>query len=231
MTDGAMVAYAELAVTTNYSFLRGASHARDLVEQAKTLGLTGLGIADHNTVAGVVRAHMAAKEMGLRLAVGARLVFADGTPDILAYPQDRPAWGRLTRLLSHGKRLAEKGECILSLADLLAHIEGLNLIVCPPHVIKADVLAPLLAQLRQAAPRSVWLAAAMLYRGADERAAAGRRDLHSRAFDSRSSRPPARSQRRTASQGTGRNGASVPRGAAGARGDAEVLRALSLLAR
>src|SRR5215471_9526616 len=169
MTDGAMVAYAELAVTTNYSFLRGASHARDLVEQAKTLGLTGLGIADHNTVAGVVRAHMPAKEMGLRLAVGARLVFADGTPDILAYPQDRPGWGRLTRLLSHGKRLAEKGECILSLADLLAHIEGLNLIVCPPRVIKADVLAPLLARLRQAAPRSVWLAAAMLYRGDDAR--------------------------------------------------------------
>jgi len=169
MTDGAMVAYAELAVTTNYSFLRGASHARDLVEQAKILGLTGLGIADHNTVAGVVRAHMPAKEMGLRLAVGARLVFADGTPDILAYPQDRPAWGRLTRLLSHGKRLAKKGECILSLADLLAHIEGLNLIVCPPRVVKVDTLPPLLAQLRQAAPRSVWLAAAMLYRGDDAR--------------------------------------------------------------
>jgi error-prone DNA polymerase len=76
--------YAELAVTTNFSFLRGASHAQELVLCAKRLGLAGIGIADRNSVAGVVRAHMAAQEAGLRLAVGARLVFADGTPDILA---------------------------------------------------------------------------------------------------------------------------------------------------
>src|SRR5262249_48361309 len=164
-----MVAYAELAVTTNFSFLRGASHPEDLVEQAKKLGLAGIGIADRNTVAGVVRAHMTAKEAGLKLAVGTRIIFADGTPDILAYPQDRPAWGRLTRLLSYGKRLAEKGGCILKLADLLDRIEGLNLIVCPPRVIRADDLAPLLARLQRAAPGSVWLAAGMLYRGDDAR--------------------------------------------------------------
>jgi len=122
-------AYAELAVTTNFSFLRGASHAEELVERAHELGLAGLGIADRNSVAGVVRAHCAAREKGLRLAVGARLVFADGTPDILAYPSDRAAWGRLTRLLSVGKSRAEKGDCILHLDDLLEHIEGLNLIV------------------------------------------------------------------------------------------------------
>jgi error-prone DNA polymerase len=97
-----MSAYAELAVSTNFSFLRGASHAEELVERAHALSLAGLGVADRNTVAGVVRAHSAAKEKGLKLAVGARLVFADDTPDILAYPRDRAAWGRLTRLLSLG---------------------------------------------------------------------------------------------------------------------------------
>src|SRR3954469_17879818 len=122
-------AYAELAVTTNFSFLRGASRPEELVEAAVELGLAGLGIADRNSVAGVVRAHTKAKEAGLRIIVGARLVFADGTPDILAYPQDRPAWGRLTRLLTLGKRRAEKGDCILHLPDLIGHIDGLNLIV------------------------------------------------------------------------------------------------------
>jgi error-prone DNA polymerase len=167
--DIGMVAFAELAVTTNFSFLHGASHPDELVKQAGKLGLAGLGIADRNTVAGVVRAHIAAKETGLKLAVGSRLVFADDTPDILAYPQNRPAWGRLTRLLSHGKRPVEKGECILTIADLLAHSEGLNLIVCPPRTIKFDHLAPLLVRLQDAAPRSVWLAANMLYRGDDAR--------------------------------------------------------------
>ncbi|HEY4775261.1 MAG TPA: error-prone DNA polymerase, partial [Xanthobacteraceae bacterium] len=163
-----MPAYAELAVTTNFSFLRGASHAEELAAQAKALGLAALGIADRNTVAGVVRMHTAAKEVGLRIVVGARLVFADGTPDILAYPQDRAAWGRLTRLLTLGKRRAEKGACILSLADLLEHIAGLNLIVMPGRRAER-ALAALLAQLKEAAHRSVWLAASMLYRGDDSR--------------------------------------------------------------
>ncbi len=161
-----MTAYAELAVTTNFSFLRGASHPEELVTRAKELGLAGLGIADRNTVAGVVRAHVAAKEQGLALAVGARLVFTDGTPDILAYPQDRPAWGRLCRLLTVGKRRAEKGACVLSFDDLLAHIEGLNLIVVPPNRIKE--LAALLTRLKKTTTRrSVWLAASQLYRGDD----------------------------------------------------------------
>ena len=125
-----MSAYAEFAVTTNFSFLRGASHAEELVDRAKTLGLAGIGIADRNSVAGVVRAHQAAKEAGLKCAPGARLAFADGTPDILAYPQDRAAWGRLTRLLTLGKRRTEKGECLLYCDDLLAEVTGLSLIVC-----------------------------------------------------------------------------------------------------
>jgi error-prone DNA polymerase len=163
-------AYAELAVTSNFSFLRGASHPEELVAHAQKLGLAGLGIADRNSVAGVVRVHMAAQEAGLRIAVGARLVFADGTPDILAYPRDRAAWGRLTRLLTVGKSRAEKGECILFRDDLVEHAAGLNLIVMPPRRVNAEALGTLLTLLKDAAPRpSVWLAAGMLYRGDDGR--------------------------------------------------------------
>ncbi|MEA2978942.1 MAG: error-prone polymerase [Alphaproteobacteria bacterium] len=177
--------YAELAVTSNFSFLRGASSPEELVITAKTLGLAGLGIADRNSVAGVVRAHVAAEELGktahdktkFKIAVGARLVFSDDTPDILAYPRDRAAWGRLTRLLSLGKRRAEKGDCILGLPDLLDHLEGLNLVVMPPPRIQAERLGALLVRLKQAAPRSVWLAAGMLYRGDDARRLARLADI------------------------------------------------------
>lgn len=167
-------AYAELAVTTNFSFLRGASDPEELVSAAKQLGLKGLGIADRNSVAGVVRAHVAVRELNdnanFKVAVGARLVFSDATPDILAYPRDRAAWGRLTRLLSLGKRRAEKGGCILKLPDLLDFIEGLNLVVVPPSQIRSERLHALLDQLKRAgAARSVWLAAAMLHRGDDAR--------------------------------------------------------------
>jgi error-prone DNA polymerase len=179
--------YAELAVISNFSFLRGASHPEELVKAARLLRLRGLGVADRNSVAGVVRAHVKAKEDNIRIkainkilgtnapllkvAVGARLVFDDGaTPDILAYPRDRAAWGRLTRLLSLGKRRAEKGDCLLGLPDLLEFVEGLNLIVMPPARIHADKLHALLLRLRQAASKNaLWLAGSMLYRGDDAR--------------------------------------------------------------
>jgi error-prone DNA polymerase len=166
-----MSAYAEFAITSNFSFLRGASGPEELVIQAKTLGLAGLGFADRNSVAGVVRGHVTAREHRIKFAPGARLSFADGTtPDILAFPQDRAAWGRLTRLLSHGKRRAEKGDCLLGLADLLDHIEGQNLIVMPPLHIEARALCGLLDRLKQAAShRSLWLGVSMLYRGDDAR--------------------------------------------------------------
>ena len=123
--------YIEFAVTSNFSFLRGASHPEELMAQAATLGLAGLGLCDRNSVAGVVRAHVAKREqtMALRYHPGARLVFADGTPDIIAYPRDRAGWGRLTRLLTLGNLRAEKGDCILYGDDLLAHIDGLELVV------------------------------------------------------------------------------------------------------
>jgi error-prone DNA polymerase len=178
-----MSAYAELAVTTNFSFLRGASKAEELVLQAKELGLVGLGIADRNSVAGVVRAHSMAKVIGFKIVVGARLVFSDGSPDILAYPADRDGWGRLTRLLTIGKDRAEKGNCILGLADLLDNAKGLNFIVMPPRRVKPETLTNLLIRLKEASsPRSVWLAASMLYRGDDRRRLAKLKDVVSSAL-------------------------------------------------
>jgi error-prone DNA polymerase len=128
------IAFSELAVTTNFSFLRGASHPEELVEQAIKLGLAGLGIADRNSLAGVVRAHAFLrdnKEMApdFRLAIGSRLVFRDGTPDILIFPKHRTAYGRLTRLLTRGNLRAQKGNCLLDCEDLLEHAEGQQLIV------------------------------------------------------------------------------------------------------
>jgi error-prone DNA polymerase len=173
-----MSAYAELAVTTNFSFLRGASTAEELVVRAKDLGLIGLGIADRNSVAGVVRAHAMAKAIGFKIAVGARLVFSDGSPDILAYPESRTAWGRLTRLLTVGKDRAEKGDCILGLPDLLNESEGLNLIVMPPPRINSHALVNVLRRLKETSSRrSVWLAASLLYRGDDRRRLAKLRDV------------------------------------------------------
>jgi error-prone DNA polymerase len=134
-----MTAFAELVAASNYSFLRGASHPGDMVGASIVAGHKGIGIADRNTVAGVVRAHVALRdaqaELGqaidFRLIVGARLVFADGTPDIVAYPMTRFGWGRLTRLLTVGNLRAKKGACELRVGDLLAHIEDLLLIVMP----------------------------------------------------------------------------------------------------
>jgi error-prone DNA polymerase len=126
-----MTRYLEFAVASNFSFLRGASHAEELMLQAAHVGLACIGLAYRNTGAGVVRAHLIRREQKLALAYhpGARLVFADGTPDILAYPRDRAGWGKLCRLLTRGNLRAEKGDCILLLEDLLEHIDGLELVV------------------------------------------------------------------------------------------------------
>lgn len=139
---GASTPYAELAITTNYTFLSGASHPEEFVERAAELGHTAAAIADTNTLAGVVRAHVAAKEAGIPLAVGTRLVFEDGLA-VLAFPTDRPAYSRLSRLLTLGKRRAPKGECHLVLHDLLDHQAGLLAVVMPPRVLDDDFIAVL----------------------------------------------------------------------------------------
>jgi error-prone DNA polymerase len=171
--------FAELIAATNYSFLRGASHPAEMVAEALRLGLSGIGIADRNSVAGVVRAWAFLKELqvkepetvaGFRLVVGARLAFADGTPDIVAYPVSRPGWGRLTRLLSTGNLRAQKGDCILYLQDLLDHSDDLLLIAM-------DGDEALLRTLKRARPKAVWLAATMPRSGADARRLAERQRL------------------------------------------------------
>src|SRR5215213_4378851 len=111
--------YAELQVTTHFSFLRGASSPHELFEQAKLLGITALGITDRNSLAGIVRAYEAARETGVRLVVGCRLDLEDET-SLLVYPTDRDAYGRLCRLLSIGKARAGKGKCRLGWDDVVA---------------------------------------------------------------------------------------------------------------
>ena len=208
----AMTAFAEAVAATNFSFLRGASPGPNMMLTALLLGHTGLGIADRNTVAGVVRAWSALRDLreeglpapekireggspgeylwienpafadlpftrdelrtmakGFRLATGTRLVFSDGTPDIVLYPANREGWGRLCRLLSLGNRKpgVQKGECRLVLDDLLADTRDLLLIVMPPR--RLDVLPDLLARLDEAAPGALWLGASMHRRGDDRR--------------------------------------------------------------
>ena len=124
-------AYAELLAASNFSFLRGASHPEELAATASVLGLAGFSIADRNTLAGIVRGHLAAKETGGRYVVGCRLAFCDGTPDIAVWPRDRAAYGRLCRLLTTGNLRAKKGECHLDLSDLLEWGAGMEMAVLP----------------------------------------------------------------------------------------------------
>jgi error-prone DNA polymerase len=161
-----MAQYAELQLASAFSFLRGASLAEELVGTAKDLGLDAIGIADRNTVAGVVRMHEAAKRSKIRLLVGSRLELRDGTPDLICYPTDRLAWGRLCQLLTLGKRRARKVECLLDLPDVLAHAEGQVFIAVPPRVPDSE-FATTLDRLRAEFGRNVYLAATRSHRGDD----------------------------------------------------------------
>ena len=130
--------YAELHVTSNFSFLTGASHPDEFVEQAAALGYRAIAITDRNSVAGIVRGHVAAKEHGVRFVVGCRLEFGqsrevtDEGLSVLVYPTSRDAYGRMCQLLTRGKRRAPKGECHLVLHDLIEFQEGLLAIVIAP---------------------------------------------------------------------------------------------------
>ena len=117
------MSYAELQCTSHFSFLRGASSCEELFAQAAVLGIEALAIADRNSLAGIVRAHEAAKATGVRLIVGCRLDLTDGV-SLLVYPTDRPAYGRLCRLLSLGKRRGGKAKCLLGWADVAALQRG-----------------------------------------------------------------------------------------------------------
>ncbi len=157
--------YAELQVTTNFSFLRGASHPEELVVRAKELGLAAIAVTDRNTLAGVVRAHVAAKAAGLPLVIGARLDLVDA-PSLLCYPRDRAAYGRLARLISQGQRRARKGECRLALADVFDHGEGQIVVALPPDE-PDPAFVDHLRLVRRRFGADCRLAAHHLYRGDD----------------------------------------------------------------
>jgi len=127
--------YAELHVTTNFTFLTGASHPEEYVEQARDLGHRAVAVTDVNSLAGVVRAHIAAKHLDMPFIVGCRLEMTDPDLQVLVYPTDRASYGRLCRLLTVGRRRAPKGECHLSLHDLIEHQEGLLAAVIPPGAL------------------------------------------------------------------------------------------------
>ena len=156
--------YVELGVTTPFSFLRGASDAKELVLRAAALGMDAIGIADRNTLAGVVRLHSDANARGLKPLIGCRLDLSDA-PSLLAYPISRDGYGRLSTLLSVGKRHVAKGECTLTLEDVAAHQEGIAFIAWPPDDL--DSFRVELPRLREALPSLRHVAASWLYRGDD----------------------------------------------------------------
>jgi error-prone DNA polymerase len=161
-----MIEYVELQVTTNFSFLRGASHPHELVETAAALGHRAIGVADRNSLAGVVRVHSTAKAVGnIRPVIGARLDFTDH-PSLLCYPTDRAAYGRLCRLLTVGRLRAPKGECYLGIADLDDWSAGQILIALAPDV-PDDGFAATLAALAARFPGQCHLAASHRYDGDD----------------------------------------------------------------
>src|SRR5215213_9814562 len=116
--------YAELHCKTNFSFLEGASHPDELVRQAAELGFRALAVTDRNSLAGVVRAHIAAKDVSLPLVIGAEIIPTDAPPVIL-WATDRASYGRLCRLITRGRRQAPKGECALTQADIAEFAKGL----------------------------------------------------------------------------------------------------------
>jgi error-prone DNA polymerase len=176
-SDPTAPAYAELMVTSNFSFLRSGSHGEELLARAVALGLAGMGLCDRNSFAGVVKPYVALRELredpefrehtkDFRYVVGTRLVFADGTPDIIAYPTDRLAYGRLCKLLTTGNLRAEKGDCILRLEDLAAFAEG-QLFILQLDETRFEAGEATLLHLRDLAPGRVWLAASCTYGGDD----------------------------------------------------------------
>ena len=155
-----MTAYAELQTTSNFSFLRGAAHPEELVAQAAALGLAAIAITDRNSLAGVVRGHLAAREAGIRMIVGARLDFTDA-PSLICLPTDRAAYGRLSKLITLGRRRAPKGECHLALADFFDHCDGQIALALAPDdgVADDDTFVRHLRRLGAALPGSCYLAA------------------------------------------------------------------------
>ena len=169
MNARAEIPYAEFAVQSNFSFLRGASQPEELVVMAEKLGHHACGLADRNSVAGVVRAWSQSKAGTIAYHPGCRLVFADETPDVLAYPQDRQGWGHLCRLLTQAnmREESEKGAPLVYRDDLLEWGVNISLAVMPRLANQISDELALLSGLRERFGKSVWLAVSPAYGGND----------------------------------------------------------------
>ena len=163
-----MIRYAELQLATSFSFLEGASHPDELALTAAALGLAAVGVTDRNSLAGVVQMHAAAKRAGIRALIGCRLDLTDAD-SLLAYPTDRAAYARLSRLLTLGKMRAPKGECFIARADVLAHAEGMLFLLLSPDRRDESFLRELRAWRGGLARGQLYLAASHRYRGDDGR--------------------------------------------------------------
>jgi error-prone DNA polymerase len=163
--------YTELQVTTNFSFLRGASHPEEMVEQAAAYGYRAIAITDRNTFAGIVRAHVAAKKSGIRIIPACRLDLIDG-PSLLAFPANLQAYSQLSALLTIGNLRAEKGECYLYKTDVFKHAQGSTFVVLPPTSLNevfdfGDSFKKDLQEYREALGEHLYIAASRTYGGDD----------------------------------------------------------------
>src|SRR4051812_27171621 len=165
------MSYIELQVTTNFSFLRGASHPEELVEQAVAYGYREIAITDRNSLAGLVRAHAAAKAKGIRTITGCYLDLIDGA-SLLAYPTNKEAYAQLCLLLTKGKTRTEKGKCDLYKQDVYEHAKGMKFIVVPPASLNSmfdfhDEYKKALAEYHEAFGSDLYLGATRSYQGDD----------------------------------------------------------------
>ena len=165
--------YTELQVTSNFSFLKGASHPHELIEQAVKLSYDKIAITDHNTLAGIVRAHAASKKAGIRIIVGCKL-YLDGGPALLAYPTNISAYSRLTNLLTIGNIRTEKGKCLIYKQDIYEFSEGIKFIAVPPDTLNEefnfdDSFKTNLKEYREAFTNNLYLAATRRYHGDDQK--------------------------------------------------------------
>ncbi len=163
--------YTELQVTTNFTFLRGASHPEELVAHAAALGYNEIAITDRNSLAGIVRAHTAAKKNGIRIIVGCHLELLDGLP-LLAYPTNRSAYSQLSNLLTLGNRRAEKGECHLYKKDVYQYANDVKFIALPPRELNGlfefeTSFAESLKEYRDVFGEHLYIAATRRYHGDD----------------------------------------------------------------
>lgn len=165
--------YAELQVTSNFTFLRGGSHPEEIVERAAELGYKAIAITDRNTLAGIVRAHVAARGKNIRFIPACRLDLLDG-PSLLAYPTSKSAYANLSALLTEGNLRAEKGNCHLYRADVYKYATGIKFIAIPPPSLNTDFdfepeFPKVLEEYKEALGSSLYLAANFGYNGDDHK--------------------------------------------------------------